>query len=97
MGKEIAGNRGIFLAPFEGRGGAFRADRGCCMREVKTQSSREIVDDMNDEFRCDSDGDSTQCEVDAMVQMGDVYVLMVAEIDDESEGPEKDDLWPFIR
>jgi len=67
------------------------------MREVKAQSPREIVDDMNDEFRCESDGDSTQCEVDAMVQMGDVYVLMVAELDEESESPQKDDLWPFIR
>jgi len=67
------------------------------MGAVKTQESLASIDDMFDEVRCESDGDSTSCEIDAMVQMGDVYVLMVSEIDEEPESSDKDDLWPFIR
>ena len=57
------------------------------------------MDSVLDDVRCESDGDSTSCEVDAMVQMGDIYVLMVAEIDEDEkvDEKEKDALWPFIR
>jgi len=67
------------------------------MTAAKARQTQDLIDSVLDEVRCESDGDSTSCEVDAMVQMGDVYVLMVSEIDDDSEDTDKDDLWPFIR
>ncbi len=67
------------------------------MSAAKARQTQDFVDSVLDEVHCESDGDSTSCEVDAMVQMGDIYVLMVSEIDEDPDDRDKDDLWPFIR